>query len=136
MNKYRIKIDGKTYEMEIEPVDEKNDMNPSKRATIPSMVCYKRQPDNSVVSVMGSEEERSVQNSDNIVFSPLPGTITEIMVAVGDTVVAGETILILESMKMENEICAKKNGKIKTIFVNVRQIVPGNAPLFEIEMED
>ena len=52
------------------------------------------------------------------VKSPLPGVILDIKVNVGDTVKKGQTIIILEAMKMENNINADKDGKITAINVN------------------
>lgn len=52
------------------------------------------------------------------VKSPLPGVILEIKVKVGDVVKKGQTIIILEAMKMENNINADKDGKITAINVN------------------
>jgi len=42
----------------------------------------------------------------------------------------------LEAMKMENEICAPRDGRIKEVFVVEGQTVPGTAPLFEMEAEE
>lgn len=50
--------------------------------------------------------------------TPLPGTILDIVVAVGDTVKAGEKLIVLEAMKMENSIEAHRDGKIINIKVN------------------
>ena len=47
--------------------------------------------------------------------SPLPGVILEMKVNVGDTVTEGQTVLVLEAMKMENNIDAPKSGVIKSI---------------------
>ena len=52
------------------------------------------------------------------VKSPLPGVILDIKVNVGDTVKRGQTIIILEAMKMENNINADKDGKITAINVS------------------
>jgi biotin carboxyl carrier protein len=52
------------------------------------------------------------------VKAPLPGTIMEIKKKVGDEVKAGDTLLIMEAMKMENDINADKSGKISEIKVN------------------
>ena len=52
------------------------------------------------------------------VKSPLPGVILDIKVNVGDTVKKGQVIIILEAMKMENNINADKDGKITAINVN------------------
>ncbi len=52
------------------------------------------------------------------VKAPLPGVILDIKVAVGDTVAAGDTVIVLEAMKMENNIHADKGGVVKSICVN------------------
>ncbi len=52
------------------------------------------------------------------VKAPLPGVILDIKVAVGDTVAAGDTVVVLEAMKMENNIHADKGGVVKSICVN------------------
>ena len=131
MSKYRIKMNGKTYEMEIELIDEKAETKTSRERVVPS-VAFKQTTD-SVVRVISPEAERQTISNDNKVFSPMPGAIIRIMAQVGDSVTAGDPILVLEAMKMENEICALKSGKIKEIFVTEGQTVPGNAPLFEME---
>ena len=52
------------------------------------------------------------------VFSPLPGTINDIKVKVGDKVSAGDTVVILEAMKMQNNIEAETSGTVASINVN------------------
>ena len=52
------------------------------------------------------------------VVAPMPGTITEILVQVGDQVKADEELIILEAMKMENPICAPSGGKVAEIKVS------------------
>ena len=56
--------------------------------------------------------------SDKPVVAPLPGTINEIKVKVGDKVNAGDTVVILEAMKMQNNIEAETSGTITSINVN------------------
>lgn len=53
------------------------------------------------------------------VCSPLPGTITSIKVKVGDTVAVGDTVVVLEAMKMQNNIEAENAGTITSVMVNV-----------------
>lgn len=64
--------------------------------------------------------------------SPLPGVILDIKCTVGDTVKKGQTILILEAMKMENSINADRDGKIIEIKVNKGDSVLENADLVVI----
>ena len=67
------------------------------------------------------------------VKSPLPGVILDIKVKEGDTVKRGQTIIILEAMKMENNINANKDGKVAEIKVNKGDSVLEGTDLVIIE---
>ena len=67
------------------------------------------------------------------VKAPLPGTIVEIKVAVGATVKRGDTVVILEAMKMENNIDAEREGKVVAINVNKGDTVMEGTVLLTIE---
>ena len=64
--------------------------------------------------------------------APLPGTINDIKVSVGQQVNVGDVVLILEAMKMENEITAEKAGTITSITVNKGDSVMEGTTLFTI----
>lgn len=66
------------------------------------------------------------------VKSPLPGTINEVCVAVGDKVVAGQTVVVLEAMKMANNIEAETEGTVTAVHVNAGDSVMENTPLVTI----
>jgi len=63
----------------------------------------------------------------------MPGRVVELLVASGDIVAAGEGVLVLEAMKMENEIQSERAGRIGEIFVGAGQAVEAGDPLYEIE---
>ena len=63
----------------------------------------------------------------------MPGTIVEIKVSVGDKVSAGDGLVVIEAMKMENEIQAPKNGTIMAIHVAKGDSVSPNETLLEIQ---
>ncbi len=67
------------------------------------------------------------------VKSPLPGVILDIKVKEGDTVKKGQTVIILEAMKMENSINADKDGKITSILVSKGESVLEGTDLVIIE---
>lgn len=67
------------------------------------------------------------------ILSPLPGSIFAINIKVGDTIKDGDSMLILEAMKMENDITAEKSGVISAIHVTVGQQVLQNDLLIELE---
>ena len=66
------------------------------------------------------------------VTAPLPGTITKILVKAGDQVNAGDTVLVLEAMKMENNITAESAGTVKSVLVEQGAQVQGGDALVEI----
>ena len=69
----------------------------------------------------------------HVVTAPLPGRILSIDVKAGDTVKAGQEVLVLEAMKMENSIATDYAGKVKQILVEVGENVATDAVLMEIE---
>ena len=62
----------------------------------------------------------------------MPGRVVTVLVAEGDDVDAGQGLIVLEAMKMENEIQAERGGKVSRVFVSAGQAVEGGDPLFEI----
>jgi biotin carboxyl carrier protein len=63
------------------------------------------------------------------ISSPIPGLVKEVRIVVGDTVQAGQTIVVLEAMKMENQIAAPHDGTVETLAVAAGQTVPAGALL-------
>lgn len=70
------------------------------------------------------------------VNAPMPGLIVKIPVAVGDTVAKGQTVAILESMKMQNELKSPIDGVVTEVKVSEGQTVDKNAALVEIEQQE
>ena len=68
----------------------------------------------------------------NCVVAPLPGTVTEVLVKVGDKVSAGQNVLKLEAMKMENSITAESAGTVKAVRVQKGAQVQGGDVLIEM----
>ena len=133
MSKYRIRMNGKTYEMEVELVDEQAQTKYKKGISIPSAPFANTQSADSVVRVIGPEAKSHTENTDNKVKSPMPGTILRVLTQAGEPVEADSPVMILEAMKMENEICAPFAGVIREIFVKEGQTVPAAFELFEME---
>ena len=134
MAKYQYTVKGVDYEVEIQDI-EGNIANVTVNG-IPFEVEMKQPVKASKQKVKLSEErraegseERRAEGSEESnsssasaagkpVVAPLPGTINEIKVKVGDKVNAGDTVVILEAMKMQNNIEAETSGTITSINVN------------------
>ena len=69
-----------------------------------------------------------------IVKAAIPGTIMEVLVKEGQQVKRGDALCILDSMKMNNTICASDNGTVKKVYIQAGQPVGKNAPLVEFEL--
>ena len=65
--------------------------------------------------------------------APMPGTILSLLVTTGDQVVTGDTVCILEAMKMQQSLRADWSGIVKTVYVLAGDQVLGGAPILELE---
>ena len=73
------------------------------------------------------------EKPQNIVKAAIPGTIMKVLVKEGQQVKRGEALLVLDSMKMNNTICASNDGLVKTVLIKVGQSVGKDAPMIEFE---
>ena len=124
--KYKVTLNGKTYEVEVEVgkvvlLDEYEACAPAPAAapaaaTTPAAPAA---PAPAPVALSAGEP----------VNAPMPGNILRIDVKEGDKVKAGQTLLILEAMKMENEIAAPKDGTVVQIATSKGAVVETGTPL-------
>lgn len=77
--------------------------------------------------------EESKRPSAKIIKSPLPGNIIKVNVNEGDVIKEGDVLMIMESMKMENNILAEHDGKIVKVVAPAGKVVLQDEVLFEIE---
>lgn len=85
-----------------------------------------------LVSETGKKMKKAGAHSGGLT-SPMPGKIFKIVKNPGDEVKKGDTILILEAMKMEHSIRSDKDGKVKKIFYSVGELVQGGVTLADVE---
>ena len=129
MKKYLISVNGNEYEVEVEELS--NGQREEKTIATP-VVESKPQSKPQVAK----KEEKKVVNvpaGAETVEAPMPGTILRINVNVGDEVKAGQELLILEAMKMENEILAPRDGKVAAVHVSKGASVNTGDKLVSIE---
>jgi biotin carboxyl carrier protein len=78
--------------------------------------------------------ERALQsaNQTDVAKSPMPGVVVSVSVEAGDNVTAGQPLMIIESMKMQTEIQASRDGCIEQVVVQVGETFPLNATLVKL----
>ncbi len=117
-----IEVNGSTYQVEIEKA--------VTETKTPKLVRPK------IIPTGGSERARTNKPTEakgvGSIKAPLPGTILEIKIKTGDKVKVGDTLLIMEAMKMENEIKSDKTGVIASIKFNIGDSVMEGDVLVEI----
>ena len=74
----------------------------------------------------------STGGGDEIVRSPMPGRVVRVLVALGDEVKQGQALVVVEAMKMENELRSKRDGKVAEVHVAAGAAVEGGAKLLKI----
>lgn len=97
MKVYKVKVNGKVYEVELEAVEEKKGNIASTQTAAPSA---------------------PVSGGANTIVAPIAGKVVDVKVNVGDTVKKGQTVAIVEAMKLENEIQSQFDGKVVEIRAN------------------
>ncbi|MCK5782705.1 MAG: biotin/lipoyl-binding protein [Flavobacteriales bacterium] len=129
-NNYKVNIlshEGNIIELEVNGTSYSVKMKEEiKKSKTPTLVrAASKRPAEPLKVNPGSQKTKIV--------SPLPGTIFAMNIKVGDTIKEGDSLLILEAMKMENNIAAEKEGVVSAIHVTVGQQVLQNDLLIELE---
>lgn len=131
--KYKVTLNGKTYEVEVEKgeavlLKEYEAAAPAAPVAAPVATAPA-----APAAPVAAPAAASVQlGAGTAVNAPLPGTVLQIKASVGQAVKAGETVMIIEAMKMENEIVAPRDGKITSVVVQKGAAVNASDPLFTI----
>lgn len=122
MKNYKITIDGTSYNVQVEEVSgEVTEITKPAPAPEPAEKVEDK-----------PEPVKEPVNTENAVESPMPGTILDVKVAVGDKVEKNQVLVILEAMKMENEIVTPNAGTVTAIHVEKGSIVKTHAPLVTV----
>ncbi len=78
-------------------------------------------------------KRKPYQKPENILTAAIPGTIMEVLVKEGQQVHRGDALCVLDSMKMNNTICAPTDGTVKKVYIEVGQSIGKDAPMVEFE---
>ena len=113
MKKYRVNVNGTAYEVEIEEMA--------------------GAPVAAPVAAPAAAPAPAASGAGESINAPMPGNILSVNVAVGDTVKKGQVLMVLEAMKMENEIMAPRDGKVTAVAVAKGAAVESGALLCTIQ---
>lgn len=129
--KYKVTLNGKTYEVEVEHgkavlLDEYEALAPAPVSSAPSAPV-------AVAETPATPAPAPVSlASGETVSAPMPGNIIRVDVKEGDKVTSGQVLVILEAMKMENEIAAPKDGTVVQLVTSKGAVVETGSPLLVI----
>ena len=122
-NNVTVTVNGEEYKVEMEREPE-----PEKKKPVLG------KPAEATEKAGGTEvADKASVNKNAAIKAPLPGVITDIKVQVGDEVQVGDTVVVLEAMKMANALEAEKAGKVTAICVKVGETVMEDDALVYIE---
>lgn len=114
--KYVVTLNGKNYEVEV--TESEAVLTGVSQAQPQAAAPVQQAPQPAAPAASAAP----VSGGTNVI-SPMPGTILSVSASVGQSVKAGETIMVLEAMKMENDIVAPADGVIKQILVSKGSVV-------------
>ncbi len=126
--KYKITLNGRTYEVEVEAgkamlLDEYEAIAPAPVAAAPAAAPV------AAAAPAAAPAAPAVTGAGEAVTAPMPGNILKVNVNVGDKVKEGQCLVVLEAMKMENEIMAPKDATVTQVVVSKGSTVDTGAPL-------
>ena len=145
MKQYKYKINGNLYNVTINDIEDniaqvevngtpyKVEMDKPVKAAAPKPVTRPAAAPKTETGAPVVTARPAASSGKSAVKSPLPGVILELKIKEGDTVKRGQTVIILEAMKMENNINADKDGKVTAIKVNKGDSVLEGTDLIVIE---
>ena len=123
----KVSVNGIPFEVEL-----KQPINPAKAISRPKVAAPAPAPAPAAAPAARPAAPAASAGAGTAVKAPLPGTITTVNVKVGDKVNVGDTVVVLEAMKMQNNIEAECAGTITAILVNPGDSVMEGASLVTI----
>jgi biotin carboxyl carrier protein len=129
---WSVLIDGQSYDVELEVAGE-SESDGAYNALIRGRVISPLVVRDERHVRMGATSRKLKVEGPQIVASPMPGKVVKILVEVGQAVSDGQPLIIVEAMKMENELRAPTHGKVARIMVSAGQAVEAHAKLIALE---
>lgn len=142
MKEYKYKINGNLYKVTVGDIEDHNvhvEVNGTsytvelEKQVTPKIKPVVRTESTTPAAPPTPVSRPAVSGGKSGIKSPLPGVILEIKVKEGDTVKRGQTLMILEAMKMENDIKSDRDGKVTAINVSKGESILEGTDLIIIE---
>ena len=111
---YRVNVNGKVYEVEVEEITAGGQQTVA-AAPAPAPVAPKSAPVAPAPAPAPTPAPAPKAATGEIVEAPMPGTIVDIKVKVGDTVKEGDLVAVIEAMKMETDLFSTKSGVVTAV---------------------
>lgn len=132
LRKFKISIDGTQYLVEMEEVGAPAGASPVVAAPAPAPATPAPAPEAAPATEPAPAATSAAPAGSHVQTAAMPGTITNIHVAVGDKVEVNQPVMVLEAMKMENEVVAEVAGTVASIAVAKGDMVNPGQELFSI----
>ncbi|MED9996204.1 MAG: biotin/lipoyl-containing protein [Paludibacteraceae bacterium] len=132
MKNFKFTINGNVYEVGVEAAENgKSNVNVNGKSYVVEVEADVMQA--TAVRRPVSAPVASTKSVSGVMKSPLPGKVLKVLVAEGQVVKRGDTLMVIESMKMENNIAAQNDGVVRSIMVAAEQSILQGDPLLEFE---
>ncbi len=132
MKTFKVTVDGQTYTVEVEEVAQSNNPGPvvAAPASAAPVEQAPRAPEGKPPANEKPQEKPKPASAEGTsVNAPMPGSILEVKVSIGDSVAVGDVLIVLEAMKMENELTASQAGTVGQVLVKKGDTVNSGDPL-------
>ena len=123
MKKFNITVNGTSYEVEVEEVKAAGGAAPKAAAPAPKAAAAP------AAAPAPKKAATAAGAGEHSIDAPMPGKVVKLVASEGQAVKAGDVLLILEAMKMQNEITADADGTVKTFNVAAGQSVKAHESL-------
>lgn len=133
MKNFKFTINGNVYEVGVEAAENgKSNVNVNGKSYVVEVEADVMQA-TAVRRPLAAPAASSSKATSGVMKSPLPGKVLKVVVAEGQMVKRGDTLMVIESMKMENNIAAQNDGVVRAIMVSAEQSILQGDPLLEFE---
>ena len=122
MKKYEVEVNGETFIVSLKEISNEEATQKLAAAPAPNAPVEEKKP----------TQDPAPTGDGEVVPAPMAGIVLSVNKNIGDAVKKGDVLVILEAMKMENEILAPADGVVKAIHVSSNESVESNQPLLTI----